>query len=131
MYYYYLDFLHIVILTGSYFSFRVRRHQFQSLEPVQLAGAAQEETQVPHRVHQPPDIRAGETVPIPEIPVAGRPGRDRVQPWPDQRAGDHVVPEQAGQDEAGLRGAEEGPGDVGRAQRAQNIPGDGPEHGHT
>lgn len=42
-----------------------------------------------------------------------------------------MVPEQAGQDEAGLRGAEEGPGDVGGAQRAQNIPGDGPEHGHT
>jgi len=42
-----------------------------------------------------------------------------------------VVPEPPGQDEAGLRGAEEGPGDVGGAQRAQDIPGDGPEHGHT
>lgn len=42
-----------------------------------------------------------------------------------------MVPEQAGQDEAGLRGTEEGPGDVGGAQRAQDIPGDRPEHGHT
>jgi len=42
-----------------------------------------------------------------------------------------VVPEPPGQDEEGLRGAEEGPGDAGRAQRAQDIPGDGPEHGNT
>lgn len=118
-----------VILTGVFRVFR--RHEFQSLEPVQLASAAQEETQVAHRVHQPPDIRAGETFPVPEVPVAGRPGRDRVQPGPDERAGDHVVPEPAGQDEAGLRGAEEGPGDAGGAQRAQDLPGDGPEHGHT
>jgi len=42
-----------------------------------------------------------------------------------------VVPEPPGQDEARLRGAEEGPGDAGRAQRAQDILGDGPEHGNT
>jgi len=111
--------------------FSVRRYQFQSSEPVQLAVAAQEEAQVAHRVHQPPDIRAGETVPVPEVPFAGRQGRDRVQPGPDERAGHHVVPEPPGQDEARLRGTEEGPGDVGRAQRAQDILGDGPEHGNT
>lgn len=42
-----------------------------------------------------------------------------------------MVPEQAGQDEAGLRGTEKGPGNVGGAQRAQDIPGDGPKHGYT
>jgi len=114
-----------------FFFWTVHRHRLQPPEPVQLARAAEEEAQVAHRVHQPPDLRAGETLPVPEVPVAGGPGRDRVQPGSDQRAGDHVVPEQAGQDEAGLRGTEEGPGDAGRAQRAQDIPGDRPEHGHT
>jgi len=111
--------------------FFVHRYQFQSSEPVQFAVAAQKEAQVAHRVHQPPDIRAGETIPVPEVPIAGRQGRDRVQPGPDKRAGHHVVPEPPGQDEAGLRGTEEGPGDAGRAQRAQDILGDGPEHGNT
>lgn len=96
----------------------VCRHQFQSLEPVQLASAAQEEAEVPDRFHQPSDLRAGETFPVPEVPVARGPGRDRVQPGTDQRASDHVVPEQAGQDEARLRGTEKGPGDVGGPERA-------------
>lgn len=108
-----------------------RRHQFQSSEPVQLAVAAQKEAQVAHCVHQSPDIRVGKTVPVPKVLVAGRQGRDRVQPRPDKCAGHHVVPEPPGQDEARLRGAEEGPGDAGRAQRAQDILGNGSEHGNT
>lgn len=42
-----------------------------------------------------------------------------------------MVPEQASQDEARLRGTEKGPGDFGGFERAQDISGDGPEHGHT
>lgn len=111
--------------------FRVYRCRCQSSESVQFSDATKEEAQVAHRVHQPPDIRAGEAVPVPEVSVAGRPRRDRVQPGPDQRTGHHMVPKPAGQDEARLRGTKEGPGDVGRAQRAQDFLGDGPEHGHT
>lgn len=68
-------------LNNVYFS--VHRYQFQSSKSVQLTVTAQEEAQIAHRVHQPPDIRAGEAIPVPKVPVAGRQGRDCVQPGPD------------------------------------------------
>lgn len=69
-------------------------------EPLQQPSASQEEEEIADRFHQPPDIRAGEAVSVPEIPVARRPGRDRGSAGSQQRAGHHVVPEQARQAEA-------------------------------
>jgi len=85
------------------------RRAVEPPEPVQLAAAErQEEAQVAHRLHQPPDLRAGEAVSVPKVPVAGRPRRDRRPTRPQQRAGHHVVPESARQTQARHGGAQEG-----------------------
>lgn len=46
----------------------------ESPEPLQQPSASQEEAKVSHSVHQPPDLRAREAIPLPEVFVACRPG---------------------------------------------------------
>lgn len=80
----------------------------ESPEPLQQPPASQEEAEVAHSVYQPPDLRAGEAIPVPEVSVACRPGRDRGSTGPQQRAGHHVVPKQTRKAQARHGGAQEG-----------------------
>ena len=64
-------------------------------EPLQQPPASQEEKEVADRIYQPPDLRTGEALPIPEVPVTRRPRRNRGSAGPQQRTGHHVVSEQA------------------------------------
>ena len=57
---------------------------------VRQQAAAEEEAQVADGVHQPPDLRAGEAVPLPEVPLPGRQGRDRGHTRPLKRAGQQL-----------------------------------------
>lgn len=92
---------------------------------VQQPTATKEEAQVQDGLHQPPDLRAGEEVPLPEVPFAGGPGRDRRAAGPQQRPGHHLVPEPEGQAEEGHGGAEEGRGDgQGLRQSAEVLLGE-------
>lgn len=100
-------------------------------QPLQQPPAAQEEAKIADGLHQPPDLRAGEAFPLPEVPQPGRSRRDRLQLGPHQRPGDHVVPEPEGEAEEGHGGAEEGRGERQAAQRAQELPRERPGPGDT
>lgn len=87
----------------------------------------EEAQEVSDGVHQPPDLRAGEALPVPEVPVPSRPGPDRTAAGPDKRAGHHVVPEPQSQaktgpgGDEGRRGVGQGrrPGPLGQARQAR------------
>ena len=64
-------------------------------EPLQQPTTSQEEKEVANRIYQPPDLRAREALPLPEVLVARRSGRNRGSAGSQQRAGHHVVPEPA------------------------------------
>ncbi len=53
--------------------------------------APEEEAQVAHGVHQPPDLRAGEEVPLPKVSVAGGQGRNRGSAWAFKRSGKKLI----------------------------------------
>lgn len=93
-----------VRLTESYLCCRAS----EPSEPVQQPAATEEEAQESDRVHESTDLRAGEAIPVPEVLEPGRQGRDRRAVGLEQRASDHVVPEQAGEVEEGHGGVEEG-----------------------
>lgn len=97
-------------------------------QPLQQQTAAKEEAEIADGLHQPPDLRVGEEIPLPEVPQSGGQGRDSGQPRSDQRPGDHLVPEPEGEAEEGHGGAEEGRGECETSQRPQEFPGerDGP-----
>ena len=78
---------------------------------LQQPTAAKEKAQVQDRFHEPPDLRAGEEVPLPEIPVSSRPGRDSQPAGTQQRPSHHLVPEQESEAQERHGGAEEGCGD--------------------
>lgn len=89
------------------FSSSCCRWPAQPPEPVQQPATAEEEAQISNGVHKSPDLRAGEEVPVPEVPLASGSGRDRRSVRPHQRPGHHVVPEQTGQAQTGHGGAQE------------------------
>lgn len=86
----------------------------------------EEASEVSDGVHQSPNLRAGEALPVPEVPVPSRPGPDRAAAGPDKRAGHHVVSEPASQAKTGpggnegRRGVGQGrrPGPIGQARQA-------------
>lgn len=59
------------------------------VEHICHAFQSQEETQVPHRIHQPADLRAGEALPLPKIPIASGSRRNRRRLGPLQRTGEY------------------------------------------
>lgn len=61
----------------------------------------QEEEKVADGLHQPPDLRAGEEVFVPEISLPGRSRPDRAAAGPVERAGHHLVSEPPGQAQTG------------------------------
>lgn len=90
-------------------------------QPVQFQTAAEEETKIAHRLHQPPDFRAGETIPVPKVPQSGRQGRNCAKSGPDQCPSDHVVPEPQGQAQKGHGGAEKGRGKCENSNGSQEF----------
>lgn len=84
-----------------------------------------EEEKVADGLHQPPDLRAGEEVLVPEVSVSGRSRPDRAAAGPVERAGHHLVPEPPGQAQArpggdeGWRGVAEENHAAGPAQPRQ------------
>jgi hypothetical protein len=133
--------LFICIITASKEPFKIvartrtnpsfSRRRPEPPQPVQLAPAAQEEAKVADGLHQPPDLRAGEEVPLPEVPQSGGPRRDRLLAGPDQRTSHHLVPEQEGQAQTRHGGAQEGRRERQAAHRAQELPRERPGLGDT
>lgn len=76
-------------------------------EHVQQPPATKEEAKIPHSIHQPPDLRVRKEVPLPEVPIPSRSGRNRAITGVDQCPGHHVVPEQKGEAEEGHGGTQE------------------------
>ena len=66
-----------------------------AFKPVRQPTAAKEEKEITDGVHQPSDLRAGEAVPVPEVPVTFGSGRDSGRPRPLQRTGKFVIRVQA------------------------------------
>lgn len=83
------------------------RWSVESPESLQLEAAAKEKAEIENSLHQPPDLRTGETVSIPEVLIAGRQGRDSQLPWAIQRTSHHMVPEQTSEAQTRHGGAEE------------------------
>lgn len=52
-----------------------RSRTCQRLRP---AADVKEKEKVPDGLHEPPDLRVGEEVPVPEVPLTGGPGPDRA-----------------------------------------------------
>lgn len=107
------------------------RRSSESPAPIQQPSATKEEEEIANCLHEPPNLRAGEEVPLPEVPLPGGPGRNRRSPRTLERAGDHLVPEQAGETEAGHGRAEEGRGIGQDPDRSQILPGERPGPGHS
>lgn len=87
----------------------------------------EKEEKVADSLHEPPDLRAGEEVSVPEVPLPGRPRPDRAAAGALQRAGHHLVPEPQGQAQAGPGGDESGRGVAKEDQPAD--PGEAGHHG--
>lgn len=51
-----------------------------AFEPICQPTPTKEEEEIPDGLHQPPDLRTGEAIPLPKIPVAIGSGRDRGGP---------------------------------------------------
>lgn len=47
------------------------RWSVKPLESLQFEAAAEEETKITNRLHEPPDIRTRKAVPLPEVPITG------------------------------------------------------------
>ena len=103
---------HPVMQTHALFhhrmSFFFRLGPYRSVEHVRKECAVEEATEISHRLHESADLRTREALPLPEVPHADRPGRDRAQSGIVERAGDHVVPEPAREVEARLGGTSRG-----------------------
>lgn len=115
------------MLILALFCYRERKRRSH----VQFEAAAQKEAQVSNGLHQPPNIRIRETVPVPEVPVSGGPGRNSRPTRPDQRPSHHLVPEQAGQTQEGHGRAEEGRRNGQSLHAAQDFLGERSEFQHT
>lgn len=106
-------------------------------EPLQQPPAAEEEAEISHRLHQPPDIRAREAVPLPKVPQSSGPRRDSVESGPNERTGDNMVPKPEGEAQEGHGRTEEGRRERQAADGAQELPGeraglgDTEEEGHS
>lgn len=48
------------------------RWSVESPESIQFEAAAEEETEIPDGVHEPPNIRVGEAIPLPEVFITSR-----------------------------------------------------------
>ena len=80
----------------------------QPPKPLQQPTTGEEEAQIEDRVHQSPNLRTGETLPVPEVLEPRGPRRDRGPVGPKQRPGHHVVPKQKSETQKGHGGTEEG-----------------------
>lgn len=47
------------------------RWSVKPLESLQFEAAAEKETKITNRLHEPPDIRTRKAVPLPEVPITG------------------------------------------------------------
>ena len=74
--------------------FPILRRQPRSFASVQQSAAAEEATQVPHRLHQPTDLRAREAISLSEIFIARGSGPNRANARTHQRPSHHLVSKQ-------------------------------------